>query len=208
MVRALFGKKIGMTQVFDKTGKVVPVTVINIARWLITQIKTDEKDGYRSFQLGLLKNKCEEKEFSSQWLKKRKNYFTLFREVPVEKQDGFSVGQKLTIEDVSLKEGDTVVVTGKSKGAGFQGVVKRWNFKGGPASHGSTFHRAPGSIGNMCSQGNVIKGKKLPGHKGNVCVSVKGLEIIRIDKDAQCLFVKGAVPGKKNTIVEISKQEA
>jgi large subunit ribosomal protein L3 len=205
MLKALLGKKIGMTQVFDQEGKVIPVTVIDMGNWVVTQIKTNAKDGYSSLQLGLLKKKFEGNSFSSEWLKTKKNYFASFHEVPV--SDGeFSVGQQISFDHVALSEGEFVAVSGKSRGLGFQGVVKRWGFRGGPATHGSKFHRRPGAMGHMRSQGEVIKGKRLPGNHGNVMVTIKGLRVVKLDKDSSCLFVKGAIPGKKDSVVMIKKQ--
>ena len=205
MLKALLGKKIGMTQIFDQDGKVLPVTVIDTRNWVVTQIKTKEKDGYASLQLGLLKKKFEGNAFSLEWLKAKKNYFTLCKELPL--VDGeFSVGQQISFDHVALAEGEMVAVSGKSRGLGFQGVVKRWGFRGGPKTHGSKFHRRPGAMGHMRSQGEVIKGKRLPGNHGNMMVTVKGLQVVRIDKDASCIFIKGTIPGKKDSVVMVKKQ--
>lgn len=208
MLSSILGKKIGMTQVFTGEGKVLPVTVINAANWFVTQIKTVENDGYTAVQIGLLKNKFESSNLNSAWIKNKNQYCSLFREVPldVEHLDSFKVGQAVGLDRTIFAEKDKVKVTGKSKGHGFQGVIKRWGFGGGPGGHGSNFHRAPGSIGNMCSQGKVVKGKKLPGQQGNKVIATKGLEIVKIDKDSNVLFVKGAVPGKKESLILISKQ--
>jgi large subunit ribosomal protein L3 len=206
MLNTILGKKIGMTQFFDQNGIVVPVTVVNVACWYVTQIKCVKRDGYSALQLGLLKQRYVEKNFSSQWLQKKNIYFSYLREVFVEEGKECEVGKKISFDDISLQEGEVVQVAGKSKGLGFQGVVKRWNFKGGPCTHGSTFHRVPGSIGHLTREGKVIKGKKLPGRCGNKKVTVKGLKIIKLDKDTGCIFIKGALPGKKNTIFSIKKQ--
>lgn len=208
MLVSVFGKKIGMTQIFTKEGKVVPVTAINIGSWFVTQIKTQDKDGYNALQLGLLKNKYNQDSLNGNWLKNKKEFCSVFKEVNVDNNDvsGFKVGQKIGLDKSVFSENDKVKVTGKGKGKGFQGVIKRWGFAGGPGGHGSNFHRAPGSIGNICSQGKVVKGKKLPGQDGNRTVSVKNLQIIKLDKDNNVLFVKGAVPGKKESLVRITKQ--
>jgi len=208
MLRELVGKKIGMTQIFDKDRRVVPVTVVHFSGWYVVQLKTVEKDGYSALQLGNLKTKYKEDQFSANWISKKNNYFSLLKEILIDSESwkNFKVGQKLNLENIDFTEGDFVDVAGNSIGRGFQGVVKRWNFSGGPKSHGSNFHRVPGSIGNMCSQGNVIKGKKLPGHYGAERVKIKGLKVIRINKDSGSLYIKGAVPGKKNALLAVSKQ--
>ncbi len=208
MLKELVGKKVGMTQIFDKDRRVIPVTVVHFFDWYVTQIKTVEKDGYSALQLGNLKAKYREDLFSVNWLSKKRDYFSVSQEVLIDPENlkNFKVGQKLNLENIDLAEGDFVDVAGNSIGRGFQGVVKRWNFSGGPKSHGSNFHRIPGSIGNMCSQGNVIKGKKLPGHYGAERVKIKGLKVIRINKDSGSLYIKGAVPGKKDALLAVSKQ--
>jgi large subunit ribosomal protein L3 len=208
MLVSVFGKKIGMTQIFTKEGKVVPATAINIGRWFITQVKTQERDGYNALQLGLLKDRYNQDSLTKNWLNNKKQFCSIFKEVNVDNNDvtSFKVGQKVGLESSTFSENDKVKVTGKGKGKGFQGVVKRWGFAGGPGGHGSNFHRAPGSIGNLCSQGKVVKGKKLPGQHGNRTVSVKNLQIIKLDKDNNVLFVKGAVPGKKESLIRITKQ--
>ena len=207
MLNTIFGKKIGMTQIFSKDGRVYPVTAIKLGRWVITQIKTEEKDGYNSLQLGLLRDKIDHSSLDSSFVKNKKKFFSTLKEVHV---DGAvlaktKLGKLVSFEDIDINENDKVKVSGRSKGLGFQGVVKRWNFSGGPKSHGSNFHRIPGSIGNICSQGKVLKGKQLPGHAGNKMVSVKNLQVVKLDKENGVLFVKGAIPGKKESLVRISK---
>jgi large subunit ribosomal protein L3 len=208
MLTELLGKKIGMTQLFDDQRNVVPVTAIDISDWYVTQIKTQEKDGYSALQLGLLKDRYKGKEFSSEWLKKKADFFLFLNEVSIahENEQVFSLGRKIAVDDIAIQEKDKVSVSGTSRGLGFQGVVKRWNFKGGPASHGSTFHRKPGAIGNLTREGKVDKGKKLPGHCGCERITTKGLQVVGIDKDNGCLFVKGSAPGHKNSLLLIRKQ--
>ena len=208
MLKSVLGRKIGMTQIFNEKGTVIPVTVVDIANALVTQIKTKEKDGYLSIQLGLLKKKYVGKDLPAGWQSCKKNYFGSFREVPVEQDcvESFSVGQPIKLDQVALEENCYVDVVGKSRGLGFQGVVKRWGFAGGPSAHGSNFHRKPGSIGNMCSQGKVVKGKKMPGQYGNKRRTVQRLKVVSVDKDGGYLFIKGSVPGKKNSLVIVNKQ--
>jgi large subunit ribosomal protein L3 len=207
MFDRVLGKKIGMTQVFDKNGTVIPVTVVNTAHWFVTQVKTKEKDGYASLQLGLLKKKFHHETFSPVWLKKKADYFLHIKEVPVtDAAQTYQVGQEFTLDMASITEGTSVDVTSKSKGLGFQGVVRRWGFGGGPKAHGSKFHRRPGASSHMRTQGEVLKGKRFPGHLGAEQVTVKGLEIVLLSKEHNCLFIKGSIPGKKDSLVSIKKQ--
>ncbi len=208
MLSSFFGKKIGMTQIFTEDGVVIPVTVINAANWFVTQIKTSDNDGYSAVQLGLLRKRFDSSLMEMDWLKNKNNYFSIYREIRVDAADlnNFKLGQKVGLDKTALSENDNVKVTGKSKGLGYQGVVKRWGFSGGPDTHGSTFHRIPGSVGNMRSQGEVLKGKKLPGHAGLRTFTTKNLKIVKVDKNGDVLFVKGAIPGKKESLICISKQ--
>ncbi|MFA6263864.1 MAG: 50S ribosomal protein L3 [Candidatus Babeliales bacterium] len=205
MLNKVLGTKIGMTQLFDKNGNVVPVTVVDVNHWFVTQIKTSEKDGYTSLQLGLLRKRFRGQEFSPLWLKAKKDFFLHIKEVCVEEAPALELGQSVNVTHATFKENDVVAVVGTSKGRGFQGVVKRWGFAGGPAAHGSKFHRRPGAGGCLRTQGEVIKGKRFPGHLGAEQVTVKGLRIIRIDPEKGCYFIKGAVPGKKDALVAIKK---
>ena len=208
MLGRIFGKKIGMSQIFTEKGEVVPVTVIDVANWLVTQIKTSKRDGYSALQLGLVKKKYNKQPFVSDWLKDKKKYFSCLREAKVEESvlEKVKVGKEINLEDSGFEAEKLVNVTSNSKGQGFQGVVKRWGFSGGPSAHGSNFHRIPGSMSNLCAEGKVFKGKKLPGHYGNEQFTIKNLKVVRLDKDNGCLFVKGAVPGKKDSVVTVCKQ--
>ncbi len=208
MLNNILGSKIGMTQIFDKDRRVVPVTVIEFSHWVVTQVKTQEKDRYSAVQMGKIKKRYRGLPVSPTWFSKKKQYFEVLREVEIapELESKFTVRQPITFDEVSLTEGMIVDVAGTSRGLGFQGVMKRWNFSGGPGAHGSTFHRTPGSLGNLCSQGKIIKGKKLPGHQGNKRITVQGLQVVRLDKETGHIFVKGAVPGKKNSLLYIFKQ--
>lgn len=208
MLTKLPGKKVGMTQLFDKNRNVIPVTVIRVADWFVTQVKTEEKDGYAALQLGLLRNRYQGTPFNPEWLRTKKEYFLHVREVPLttENAASFTVGQQITLDNTVFDVAQVVDVTGNSIGLGFQGVMKRHGFSGGPKSHGSRFHRRPGSLGNMRTQGEVLKGKKLPGHCGTDQVTVRGLELVQVDKATGHIFVKGAVPGKRDTLLMIRKQ--
>lgn len=204
MVSGMWGKKVGMTQVFADD-KVIPATAIDVADWLVTDIKTHERDGYHAVQVGCVKKRYAGEDFSTGWLKQPKKYFALLREIRLhEKPENISVGQTADFHTL-LAEGDQVDVFGKSRGRGFAGVVKRYNFKGAPGSHGATMGRKTGSIGFMTSQGKVIKGKKMPGHMGAAQCMVKNLDVVKIEKEAQIVLVKGAIPGHKGSLVFIRK---
>lgn len=208
MLNSIIGTKVGMTQLFDKQGNVVPVTVVDINNWFVTQVKSAEKDGYAALQLGLVRKALRESTaFSPEWVKNKAASFTRIKEVPVTGDTALTVGHKMSVADVALQEGDLVSATGISTGKGFQGVVKRWGFGGGPKAHGSKFHRKPGSSGFLRRQGEVMKGKKFPGHMGADQRTVQGLTIVHIDRDKGCLFIKGALPGRKDTVILVNKQE-
>lgn len=215
MVNGLWGKKIGMTQLFSEEGIVVPVTVIDVADWYVTQIKTTETDGYNAIQLGRVKKKYASEPFSKEWLRKCKTYFSDLREVPYSPQEvtptedgeetgGLKVGQPAD-EALVLQKGDVVDVFGTSIGRGFQGVVKRHGFSGGPKSHGSTMGRIPGAMSFITACGKVIKGKALPGHMGVDRVAVKKLEVITAEPEARVVCVKGSIPGKAGSLVFVRK---
>ncbi|MFA5528708.1 MAG: 50S ribosomal protein L3, partial [Peptostreptococcales bacterium] len=199
MMEGLWGKKIGMTQIFSDEKKIVPVTAIDLSNWYITQLKTKEKDGYNAVQLGNVKDRYHEQDFSQDWLKEPQKYFRTFKEIKVESVSDLSLGTITNPVDI-LSQGDIVNVTGITKGAGFQGVVKRHGFAGGRASHGSTFGRFTGALSHMRSRGRVIKGKKMPGHMGVEQRVMKNLQVIRIEHDAKVVFIKGSVPGKSGSL--------
>jgi len=188
-MKFILGEKLKMSQIFDEEGNRIPVTLIKAGPCQVTQIKKKEKDGYEAIQIG--------------YLKKKKGKFRHLREFRDKglKIDDFQVGQEI---DVSVfKEGDLVSVSGESKGKGFQGGVKRWGFSGRPASHGTKHEeREIGSIG-ASTPSRVIKGKKMPGRMGGERVTVKNLKVVKVDKENNLLYVKGAVPGKRGTILEI-----
>lgn len=199
MLKFILGKKQGMSQIFDKEGNVIPVTVIEAGPCFIAQIKTKEKDGYNSIQIGF--ENLKEKKIKNSQKKKPYNYIREFlsKEEDLSK---YNVGDKI---DVSIfAEGDKVKVTGISKGRGFQGVVKRHGFKGGPASHGhKDVLRRPGSIGRSFPE-RVVKGMRMAGHMGVDRVSVKNLKIAAIDLENNLIALKGAVPGSNSGLIEIS----
>lgn len=205
MVAGLWGKKIGMTQVFVEN-KVVPVTVIDVGNWYVTQIKTEANDGYAAVQIGVLRDRYAKNAFSHDWLKKPKKYFTFLREVKVDAANDqqFVIGQPVDFH-TSLTQGQKVDVVGTSKGCGFAGAVRRHGFAGGRASHGSTLGNRPGSLSFMRSQGRVIKGKRLPGHMGAVTERTRQLEVVKVHNEDNLVLIKGGVPGKSGSLVFIEK---
>jgi len=204
MVKGLWGKKVGMTQVFAGN-KAVPVTVIDLSHWLVVRIKTKQQDGYDAIQVGCLRDRFVDKAFSADWLKKPSNYFSVMREVQIDQigQD-VAVGSPIDFH-TKVTTGEHVDVFGRTKGCGFAGVVRRHRFAGPPASHGHTMGNRTGSLSFMRSRGRVIKGKRMPGHLGNVQRVMKGLEVVRVESDARVVLVKGSVPGKAGSLVYIRK---
>lgn len=197
------GEKIGMTQYYEESGAAVGATVIKSEPAVVVQVKTLEEDGYKGIQLGYKdteKRKLTEpmKGHFEEYDVNPKKFLAEFR---VEDPESYSSGDRVTVDQ--FEEGDTVDVTGNSKGKGFQGVVKRWNFSGGPKTHGSRFHRKPGSIGMCVEPGRVLKGQKLPGRMGNERVTIQNLKVLRVDPDEDLLVIKGSVPGPRNNILRI-----
>jgi len=206
MINGLWGRKIGMTQVFSHDHKVVPVTAIDVSNWFITRVKTKERDGYDAAQLGLLKKQFAQSEFSSEWLKAPQKYFTIFKEVRfVDGDVTLTAGQPADLNLV-LAQGDDVDVFGVTIGRGFQGGVKRHGFAGGPASHGSKLGRGPGSLSFMRSQGRVKKNQRMAGHMGTEQRVMKNLKVMKIQPDAHVILVKGSVPGKSGSLVFVRKR--
>ena len=203
MNKALIGKKIGMTQVFDNEGKVIPVTVIEVGPCTVTQIKTVEQDGYQAVQLGFGDVK-ETKLTKPQLGKFSKTKLTpkkYLREFRLDSIEGLNVGDELKADVFAV--GDKVDIQGTSKGKGFQGVIKRHGQSRGPMGHGSMYHRRPGSMGPTSTPGRVFPGKKLPGHMGVETVTIQNLEVVKVDLDKNAILVKGSVPGAKGAILKI-----
>ena len=205
MAKGIIGKKIGMTQYFQEDGTVVPVTVVQAGPCVVVQKKNEEKDGYNSVQLGYENinednlNKPERGHFKSRDVKPKK-HLKEFKNIADEYDEGDEV-------DVSqFEQGDIVDIIGVSKGKGFSGNVKRWNHGTGPKTHGSHFHRAPGSIGSV-DAARVFKGQKMPGRMGEDKVTIKNLKIVEVDEDRNVLLVKGSVPGPKKGILTIKSVE-
>ncbi len=203
MKKAIIGKKVGMTQIFDEKGKVIPVTVIEAGPCTIAQIKTVETDGYNAVQLGYgdvkesKVNKPEAGHFKKAKLTPKKH----LREFKLDSIEGLKVGDELKADVFAA--GDKVDVQGTTKGKGFQGVIKRHGQSRGPMGHGSMYHRRPGSMGPTSTPGRVFKGKKLPGHMGTETVTIQNLDVVRVDLDKNVILVKGSVPGVKGAILKI-----
>ncbi|NLI82576.1 MAG: 50S ribosomal protein L3 [Deltaproteobacteria bacterium] len=205
MVKALIGRKLEMTQLFAEDGSVVPVTVVEAGPCVVTQVKTVERDGYRALQIGFGSRKAKNvnRPMKGHLDKVGKGYFQVLKEVRVKDVSDFEIGQDLSVDVFEV--GERVDVIGTSKGKGFAGTIKRWGFQRGPAAHGSKNIREPGSTGNATFPGRVIKGKKMPGQKGNKRVTVMGLKVVDVRPEQNLLLVRGAVPGAKNGIIFIRK---
>ncbi|MDR3136187.1 MAG: 50S ribosomal protein L3 [Coriobacteriales bacterium] len=203
MSTMLIGHKLGMTQVFDSDDRVIPVTVIKLGPCVVTQIKTTAKEGYEAIQIGYGQVKASRlnKPATGHLAASKAQPLKILREVRVDDASGYALGQELTVAD--FVDVPRVDISGISKGKGFAGVIKRHNFKGGPASHGSHFHRAPGSIGQCATPSRVFKGQRLPGHMGTDKVTVQNLKVIKVDAEQNLLLIKGAVPGGKGAIVSV-----
>ncbi len=202
-MKGIIGKKIGMTQIFDEKGNVIPVTVIETAGNVVTQVKTVETDGYNSIQLGYGEvkakhiNKPLEGHFKKAGVENKKH----LREFRMEDVQNYKVGDEVKAEIFTA--GEKVDIQGTSKGKGFQGVIKRHGQHRGPMTHGSMYHRRPGSMGQRSTPGRVFKGKKLPGHMGRLTVTIQNLEVVKVDTDKNVLLVKGSVPGAKGAILKV-----
>lgn len=203
MINAIFGKKVGMTQLWTEDDRVVAVTVIQAEPNKVCQVKTTETDGYEAVQLGFgtIKAKKVNRPMAGHFAKQGIEPTRYLREVRVENASEYKAGDEQTV--AAFAEVKKVDVTGTSKGKGFQGVIRRHGFGGGPGSHGSRFHRAPGSIGMCATPSRVLKGMRMPGHMGCDTVTVKNLEVMRVDEDQNLILVKGAVPGGKNGVVRV-----
>ncbi len=204
---ATLGEKVGMTQFFLDSGEAVGATVIKSEPSVIVQVKTEDRDGYNGVQLGYKDTE------RHKLTKPMKGHFDKYNAPPkkflveyqVDDSEEYSSGQEVGVGQFGA--GDRVDVTGNTKGKGFQGVVKRWGFSGGPDTHGSRFHRAPGSVGMCVEPGRVLKGKKLPGRTGDTRVTVQNLEVLRVDEEEDLLVVKGSVPGPRGNILQIRSRD-
>ena len=203
-MKGILGRKIGMTQIFTEAGEVVPVTVVEAGPVVVTQVKTIENDGYNAVQVGFVDAK--EKSLN----KPQKGHLAAantlkkhLKEFRVESVDAYTVGQEIKADVFAA--GEMIDVTGISKGKGFQGPIKRHGQSRGPESHGSRYHRRPGSMGACSYPGRVFKNKKLAGHMGSVKVTVQNLEVVRVDAEKNFILVKGAIPGAKGSVVTLKE---
>ena len=203
-MKGILGRKIGMTQIFTEHGEVIPVTVVEAGPVVVTQIKTTENDGYTAIQVGF--QDAKEKSLN----KPQKGHLAAanvlkkhLKEFRVEAVDAYTVGQEIKADVFAA--GEMIDVTGISKGKGFQGPIKRHGQSRGPESHGSRYHRRPGSMGACSYPGRVFKNKKLAGHMGSVKVTVQNLEVVRVDADKNFILVKGAIPGAKGSVVTLKE---
>ena len=205
-MKGLLGKKLGMTNIFDRNGNCIPVTLVEAGPCYITQIKSVEKDGYRAVQIGycIKKEKHTTKPMLGHFKLANTKPLRYLREFPLEENREYKLGEEIGVN--IFHQGEKVKVTGISKGRGFAGVVKRYNFRGGPKSHGQSDRlRAPGSIGSSSFPSRVFKGLKMGGRMGGKRVTIKNLEVVDIDEKNNILFLKGSVPGARNSLIEIRK---
>jgi large subunit ribosomal protein L3 len=194
-----------MSSLFSPEGQQVPVTVLEVGPCVVTQVKTRASDGYDALQVGFAEKRGKRinKPVEGHLKKSGGQAYAFLKEISVDDPSEYTLGQALTVD--MFQVGERVDISGVSKGKGFSGVVKRWGFHGGGATHGSMFHRAPGSVGASATPSKIIKGRKMPGHHGNQRVTVRNLEIVDIRPDQHLLIVKGAVPGCRSGLVEVRK---
>lgn len=205
MKKAILATKVGMTQIFDEDGILTPVTVLQAGPCSVTQVKTQENDGYSAIQVGFvdkaerLINKPQKGHFEKAGVSAKR----FVRELRLEDAETYTVGQEIKAD--IFAEGDKIDATATSKGKGFAGVIKRHNFSRGPVTHGSKHHRHAGSSGSATTPGRVWKGKKMAGHAGHVTVTIQNLEVVRIDAENNIILVKGSVPGPKKALVMLKE---
>ena len=202
-MKTLIGRKVGMTQIFDEQGKVIPVTAIEAGPCTVVQVKTVETDGYNAIQLGFgdVKEHKVIKPVKGHYTKVNLTPKKHLREFRVDSTAEVKVGDELKAD--TFVAGDKLDIQGNSKGKGFQGVIKRHGQSRGPMGHGSMYHRRPGSMGSTTTPGRVFKGKRLPGHMGHVTVTIQNLEVVRVDLDKNVVLVKGSVPGANGSILKL-----
>ena len=205
MVKEIYGTKIGMTQIFDENGVVIPVTAIEVKPLTVVAKKTADKDGYNAIvvSFGEIKEKNANKPHKGVFAKAGVEVQKYLREIKVENVDDYEIGSKITVDTFTTE--DSVDVQGTSKGKGFQGVIKRHGQHRGPMGHGSMYHRRPGSMGSTTTPGRVFKGKKLPGHMGSQTSTILNLNVVKVDADKNVILVKGSIPGAKKSIVRVRK---
>jgi large subunit ribosomal protein L3 len=203
----LLGNKIGMTQIFDESGNIIPVTILKVGPCVVTQIKTKSKDGYDSIQIGYgnVSNKLLNQPKLGHLQKSNIQPLKYLKEFRVSEQEKFEIGQVLNVD--SLSPGQFVNIKGKTIGKGFSGLQKRHNFSRGPMTHGSKNHREPGSIGMGTTPGRVLPGKKMAGQLGNKTTTIKKLKVIQINSEENILVIKGSIPGKPGNLLKIVPSE-
>jgi len=206
MVRGILGRKLGMTQIFDEKGELVPVTVVQAGPCVVVQVKAKAKDGYDAVQIGLVEGKPPRhvpKPLAGHFAKASVPPTRVLKEVPVDPSGEVKPG--MTVLCDIFAPGDVVRVVGTSKGKGFQGAVRRHHFRGGAASHGSMFHRAPGSIGPSAFPSRVFPGTRMAGRMGGDTITLKRVKVVKVDVENNLLFLKGAVPGGRKALVRLVK---
>ncbi len=203
MVKEIYGKKVGMTQIFSEDGVAIPVTAIEVKPCTVVAKKTIDKEGYNAIVIGFgeVKEKNTNKPIKGIFAKAGVEVQKYLKEIKVENLDEYEIGSKITV-DIFTTE-DRVDIQGTSKGKGFQGNIKRYGQHRGPMAHGSMYHRRPGSMGSTTTPGRVFKGKKLPGHMGDVTSTVLNLDVVKVDTDKNVILVKGSVPGAKGAVLKI-----
>ena len=203
MSKTLIGRKVGMTQIFDEQGKVIPVTAIEAGPCTVVQVKTVETDGYNAVQLGFgeVKEHKVIKPIRGHYTKSNLTPKKHLREFRIDDVENVKIGDELKVD--TFEVGDKLDIQGTSKGKGFQGVIKRHGQSRGPMGHGSMYHRRPGSMGSTTTPGRVFKGKKLPGHMGHTTITIQNLEVVKTDLDKNVILVKGSVPGAKGAILKL-----
>ena len=205
MAKGILGKKLGMTQVFNAAGRLIPVTVVEAGPCMVVQKKTEDKEGYSAVQLGFGEKKAKRtsQPMKGHFAKAGVSPLRFVQEIRIspEEADQYQVGEAVNVS--MFKEGEIVDVVGTSKGKGFAGVIKRYNFHRGPMGHGSMYHRRPGSLG-ATGPARVFKGRRMPGRLGGHRVTVQGLEIIKVDPEKNLLLIKGAVPGRNGAFVQVN----
>lgn len=203
---AFYGIKAGMTRIFDEAGNHVPVTVVKLIPNFVSQVKTQDKDGYEAYQIayGEKKEKLGKKPQKAHLAKAGVDKtLTRFAELRTEGADASALGKELSVD--GFEPNTYVDVTGTSKGKGFQGVIKRYGFQGGPKTHGSKFHRAPGSIGQCATPARVYKQKKMPGHMGDKTTTIQNIKVVELNTDKGYMLLKGSIPGSKNGFIRVSQ---
>jgi large subunit ribosomal protein L3 len=203
MIIGLLGNKIGMTQIFDETGNIIPVTILKVGPCIVTEVKTTEKNGYNSIQVGYgdVSSKSLTQSELGHLQKSNIQPLKYLKEFRMNKESEFEIGQVLNVD--AFEPGQLINIQGKTIGKGFSGLQKRHNFTRGPMTHGSKNHRAPGSIGMGTTPGRVLPGKKMAGQLGNKIITIKNLKVIQINSEENILVIKGSVPGKPGNLLSI-----